>query len=85
MTAHMVLDRRTFVAAFAALGSAAGWARPVGQGASTPGIAVTIDDFDLSDTVLMTGENRDEAIRNALKRHRVKAAGFVAGKYSMRR
>ena len=81
MTAQMVLDRRTFVAAFAALGSAAGWARPIGPGASTPGIAVTIDDFDLSDTILMTGENRDEAIRNALMRHRVKAAGFVAGKY----
>lgn len=30
---------------------------------------------------MLTGEARDLAIRAALKRHRVKAAGFVAGKY----
>lgn len=29
----------------------------------------------------MTGRERDTAIRYALKRHRIKAAGFVAGKY----
>ncbi len=47
----------------------------------TPGIAITIDDFDLSDTPLMTGEARDTAIRSVLKRHRIQAAGFVAGKF----
>jgi peptidoglycan/xylan/chitin deacetylase (PgdA/CDA1 family) len=46
-----------------------------------PGLAVTVDDFDLSDTPLMSGEVRDLAIRTALRRHGVKAAGFVAGKY----
>jgi peptidoglycan-N-acetylglucosamine deacetylase len=46
-----------------------------------PGLAVTIDDFDLSDTPLMSGEMRDAAIRMALRGHGVKAAGFVAGKY----
>ncbi|OAN58826.1 polysaccharide deacetylase family protein [Sphingomonas sp. TDK1] len=49
--------------------------------ARTPGIAITIDDFDLSDTPLLSGEARDAAIRAALARHAVKAAGFVAGKY----
>jgi peptidoglycan/xylan/chitin deacetylase (PgdA/CDA1 family) len=46
-----------------------------------PGLAITIDDFDLSDTALMSGEARDLAIRKALGRHGVKAAGFVAGKF----
>jgi len=46
-----------------------------------PGIAITIDDFSLADTPLLTGDGRDAAIRMALSRHRVKAAGFVAGKY----
>jgi peptidoglycan/xylan/chitin deacetylase (PgdA/CDA1 family) len=75
-------NRRSLLAGLAAFGLTAGCAHPMlGQGASAPGIAVTIDDFDLSDTVLMSGEDRDTAIRAALKRHNVKAGGFVAGKY----
>lgn len=75
-------DRRSVLAALAATGLAAGCApRTLGSGARAPGIAVSIDDFDLSDTVLMNGEERDTAIRTALRRHRIKAAGFVAGKY----
>lgn len=46
-----------------------------------PAIAITIDDFNLADTPLMTGERRDEAIRAALRQHSVKGAGFVVGKY----
>ena len=46
-----------------------------------PGLAITIDDFNLADTPLLTGEARDAAIRQALSRHGVKAAGFVAGRY----
>jgi peptidoglycan-N-acetylglucosamine deacetylase len=46
-----------------------------------PGLAITIDDFNLSDTPRLTGPERDTAIRKALARHRVKAAGFVVGKY----
>ena len=48
---------------------------------AAPGLAVTIDDFNLADTPLMTGVERDAAIRRALSRHGVNAAGFVAGKY----
>ncbi|WP_375244970.1 polysaccharide deacetylase family protein [Sphingomonas parapaucimobilis] len=75
-------DRRSLLAGLAALGlpishPASGAARR----ARAPGIAITIDDFDLSNTVIMTGEERDTAIRKALHRHKVKAGGFVAGKY----
>ena len=75
-------DRRSLLAGLAAFGLTAGCApQKLGLGTGTPGIAVTIDDFDLSDTVLMSGEDRDTAIRAALMRHGVKAGGFVAGKY----
>jgi peptidoglycan/xylan/chitin deacetylase (PgdA/CDA1 family) len=46
-----------------------------------PALAVTIDDFDLADTPLLTGAQRDRRIRATLAKHRIKAAGFVAGKY----
>jgi peptidoglycan/xylan/chitin deacetylase (PgdA/CDA1 family) len=46
-----------------------------------PGLAVTIDDFDLSDSQLLTGAERDRSIRATLSRHSIQAAGFVAGKY----
>ena len=56
--------------------------RPVGAATPAgPGLAITIDDFNLADTPLLTGAQRDAAIRQALARHGVKAAGFVAGKY----
>jgi peptidoglycan/xylan/chitin deacetylase (PgdA/CDA1 family) len=75
-------DRRSLLAGFCALGLTAGCAtRKLGSDPSTPGIAITVDDFDLSDTVLMSGADRDTAIRASLRHHGVKAAGFVAGKY----
>src|SRR3546814_2535199 len=75
-------DRRSLLAVFAALGvMAAHPSRAAARGRRAPSIAVTIDDFDLSDTALMSGEARDTAIRAALKRHKIKAGGLVAGKY----
>jgi len=52
-----------------------------GAVARRPGIAITIDDFNLTDTALMTGAACDGAIRASLKAAGIKAAGFVAGKY----
>ena len=75
-------DRRSILAGLTALGLASASAGGASGGRGRqPGIAVTIDDFDLSDTVLMTGTERDTAIRAALRHHRVRAGGFVAGKY----
>lgn len=79
-------SRRSVLAGMAFLGLNAGRAFAQASGASlekahTPSLAITIDDFDLSDTPLMTGEERDTAMRLALERHDVQAAGFVAGKF----
>ena len=64
-----------------AMGVLATTTQPCGAAEGTPGIAITVDDFNLADTPLMSGLERDAAIRAALRRHGVKAAGFVAGKY----
>ncbi len=75
-------DRRSILFGCGALGLVSACARPSFQNAAPgPGIAVTIDDFDLSDTILMTGARRDAAILAALDHHSLKAGGFVAGKY----
>ncbi|EGF90176.1 polysaccharide deacetylase family protein [Asticcacaulis biprosthecium C19] len=48
--------------------------------ATAPGVAITIDDFDLSADPLMRGEARDGRLRESLDRFGIKAAGFVAGR-----
>ena len=72
------LTRRVLGAAGVSMLAGAGMASATTR---TPGIAITIDDFNLVDTPLLSGDRRDTAIRNALSRHGVKAAAFVAGKY----
>ena len=74
-------DRRTILAGFMSLGTAGCVGRGAKLGTRRPGIAITIDDFDLTDTATMGGEERDTKIRAALRHHGVKAAGFVAGKF----
>jgi peptidoglycan-N-acetylglucosamine deacetylase len=75
-------DRRQVLAAVgASAGLVAGATAAATRSLAAPGLAITVDDFDLSDTPLLIGEARDTAIRATLKRHRVKAAGLVAGKY----
>ena len=71
------LNRRILLGAGAALSGLPGRA----LGVRSPGLAITIDDFNLTDTLLMSGPARDAAIRKALRRHGLKAGGFVAGKY----
>lgn len=75
-------NRRDFlggVGAAAIFGANAGTL--LAQSSTTPGLAITIDDFDLTNTPLMSGEVRDAAIRDCLKRHGVQAASFVSGKF----
>lgn len=71
-------QRRTVLGGLLMIGAAV----PV-RAASTSlsGVAITIDDFDLSDTPLLTALERDGKIRAVLSQYRIKAAGFVAGKY----
>lgn len=76
------LNRRGFlggIGAAAIFGASPG--KLLAHSSTTPGLAITIDDFDLSDTPLMSGELRDAAIRECLRRYGVQAAGFVSGKY----
>ena len=80
------IDRRSMLTGMGAIGLTGGCARalanpPTPVPGPAPGIAITIDDFDLSDTALMTGDERDAAILSSLRHHGTKAAGFVAGKY----
>ncbi len=74
------MDRRALLSGLAAV-PLAGCATMAASRPRAPGIAITIDDFNLAGTPPMNGEARDEAIRKALDDFGIKAAGFVAGKY----
>ena len=73
------MNRRSVLTGLAV--STAIQSRPAIARTRAPGIAITIDDFDLSDTPVMSGLQRDGLIRATLGRYGIKAAGFVAGKY----
>jgi len=79
---HPLFDRRAVMAGLLAstMAGAGAMARPR-KGGRAPGIAITVDDFDLTETPLLSAKARDTAILAALKRHRVQGAGFVAGKF----
>lgn len=74
-------DRRSFLAGLVGLPLAASCVSAPELRPNNPSLAITIDDFDLSDSTLLDGETRDFRIRGALRSHGLKAAGFVAGKY----
>ena len=48
---------------------------------AVPALAVTIDDFNMADGPLLSGEQRHAAILAALDRHGIKAAGFPAARF----
>ena len=75
--------RRSVLAGFAAGGVAlaAGTAFAQPSDPAAPALAVTIDDFNMADGPLLSGERRHAAILAALDRHGVKAAGFPAGRF----
>jgi peptidoglycan/xylan/chitin deacetylase (PgdA/CDA1 family) len=76
------MNRRQFVKSLAA-GAAGlgvcGAAGAVGAG-RRPRVAVTLDDFILFDTPVLTAAARNEAILDALARHRLRAAMFVTAR-----
>ncbi len=78
--------RRSVLAGFAVGGlalaaSSTSTALAQSSSAAAPALAVTIDDFNMADGPLLSGERRHAAILAALDRHRVKAAGFPAGRF----
>jgi peptidoglycan-N-acetylglucosamine deacetylase len=44
-----------------------------------PKLAVTIDDYKTTDTILLSAQDRDLRIRNTLDQFGIKAAGFISG------
>jgi peptidoglycan/xylan/chitin deacetylase (PgdA/CDA1 family) len=49
--------------------------------AKNPQISITMDDFNVFDTPLLSGAARNQAILDALRQFKLKAAMFVAGKF----
>lgn len=80
---NSLTDRRSVLAGFAAGGVAlaAGTAFAQSSDPAAPALAITIDDFNMADGPLLSGERRHAAILAALDRHGVKAAGFPAGRF----
>ncbi|QTC92532.1 polysaccharide deacetylase family protein [Brevundimonas goettingensis] len=79
-----MLDRRRLLSGLAAVSAltATGRARAVASEAGRgPRLAITIDDFNITDGALMDGAARHRAVLDALDAAGIKAAGLVAGKY----
>ncbi len=74
------MNRRMFLKGAAATPLAGCAALPDARSPG-PAVAITIDDFNLADDALMSGEARDVHIRKALANYGIAGAGFVAGKY----
>ena len=73
------MNRRELIAAAAALPLLGAAKSQSVIGDRPPGIAISIDDFDLEDDPTQTGWQRDRAIRATLAKHGIKAAGFPVG------
>lgn len=56
-----------------------GMARPFAP--ESPQMAITLDDFNWSNAIRLTAEERNRGLLKALRDHRVKAAMFVCGRF----
>ncbi|MEW6208883.1 MAG: hypothetical protein AB1631_10985 [Acidobacteriota bacterium] len=76
------MNRRHFIGALS-VGAVA--AKFIGTGLSfgnsSPQIAITFDDFNLFDTPILSAEQRNRAILEALRARDLKSVMFVAGRY----
>ena len=79
------MNRRQFARQFGmsvvALGAWGGAASAFSRDGRQPQVAITMDDFVLFDTPTLSAAARNKAILDALRRHNLQAAVFVAGKY----
>lgn len=74
------MNRRSFLRGAGAACAVAPFARPVRGRGRAGAVAITIDDFDLTDHERLTGVERHRRLLEHLDAHGVKAAGFVVGK-----
>jgi peptidoglycan-N-acetylglucosamine deacetylase len=75
------MNRRSFLHGAAAAAVIFGGSRVTWGASARPEVSITMDDFILGDTPTLTADARNTKILDALDAHRVRAAGFVAGKY----
>jgi peptidoglycan-N-acetylglucosamine deacetylase len=76
---QMILNRRSLIQGAAALTVPAAVTPSWASARIRPKIALTIDDFAMPSTNMLSILDRDKGIRATLDRHNLKAAGFVAG------
>jgi peptidoglycan/xylan/chitin deacetylase (PgdA/CDA1 family) len=77
------MDRRQFVKSISMSGVALGVCRSLSfsSASNRPQVAITMDDFAVSDTPTLSGAARNQAILDALREYKLRAAIFVAGKF----
>lgn len=77
----MLISRRKFIRGLAGSVAVAPQFSRVISADNSPQIAITLDDFNLFDTPVLSAEQCNAAILEALRAQNIKAAMFVAGQY----
>ena len=76
------MNRRQFVKGLGLSLAMVGMSRTsFSSAAERPQIAITMDDFNVFDTPMMSGAARNQAILDAFRQFNIRAGMFVAGKY----
>lgn len=76
------MNRRHFIGALAAIAAGVKFSGTgLSLGDSSPQVAITFDDFNLFDTLILSAEQRNRAILEALRTRNLKSVIFVTGKY----
>lgn len=75
------MNRRHFIGGLCASVAALGAHAAGADAEERRRVAVTLDDFNVFDTPALSGEARNEAILDALGRHKLRAVMFVAARY----
>lgn len=77
----MKISRRNFLIFSGAMLGSSGYlsSNPFRSKSSRPGIAITVDDFRITDDVIMDFASRDQFIREGLADHHIQAGAFPIG------